>query len=261
MGWKDAFDYMRGVAGKHGIGENDVRQDEDLPLGARIGSLITLQQSPLIRASSNGSLIAMPAAGETRIVAVSQLRLNIAGALFRYYMATGDTDDKEKFIQLFRDGQGQITEIMYCTQLARVIPETAEDQNAYTGAAGSGLGDPSYTLWREQLADQFDEADLATIFGDSDHLDYRRDAGNADAAFVTPFTGSEIRIDDAAGAHGLQQELYFMPYVRDLPDGSHEYLLITTEIVGSVDGDASRRAIHVDFVIGIPVEQARLTIQ
>jgi Protein of unknown function (DUF2491) len=261
MGWKDAFEYMRGVAGKHGVGADDSRQDEDLPLGARIGSLVTLQQSPLIRASSNGSLIAMPAAGDTRIVAVSQVRLNMAGGLFRYYMATGDTDGKEKFIQLFRDGQGQIAEIMYCTQLARIIPETAEDQDAYTGAAGSGLGDPSYTLWREQLADQFDEADLAAIFGDSDHLDYRRDAGDGHADFVAPFTGSEIRIDDAAGAHGLQQELYFMPYVRDLQDGSHEYLLITTEIVNSVDGDTSRRAIHVDFVIGIPVEQARLTIQ
>jgi len=261
MGWKDAFEYIHGAAVKRGIAADDTRQDGDLPLGARIGSLITLQQSPLIRASSNGSLIAMPDAGETRIVAVSQLRLNTAGGLFRYYMATGDTDDKEKFIQLFRDGQGQIAEIMYCTQLARVIPETAEDQDAYTGEAGSGLGDASYTLWREQLADQFDEADLATIFGDSDHLDYRRDAGNPAVAFIAPFTGSEIRIDDAAGAHGLQQELYFMPYVRDLQDGSHEYLLITTEIVNSIDGDTSRRAIHVDFVIGIPVEQARLTIQ
>ncbi|HEV7816363.1 MAG TPA: DUF2491 family protein [Janthinobacterium sp.] len=261
MGWKDAFEYMRGVAAKYGLSAEEQRQDEGLPLGARIGSLISVQQSPLIRASSNGSLITLPAAADTRIVAVSQIRLNLAGGLFRYYMATGDIDAKEKFIQLFRNGQGQIAEIMYCTQLARVIPETAEDQDAYTGAAGYGLGDQSYTLWREQLADMLDAADLAQVFGDSDRLDYRRDAGDTQAEFVAPFSGAEIRIDDAGGTHGLEQQMYFMPYVRELQDGSHEYLLITTEIVNSVDGDTSKRGIHVDFVIGIPVEQERVVIQ
>ena len=52
-----------------------------------------------------------------------------------------------------------------------------------------------------------------------------------------------------------------MPYVRTLPDGGREYLLITTEIVESVDGDANRRGIHVDFVVGIPIEQERIVIQ
>jgi hypothetical protein len=55
--------------------------------------------------------------------------------------------------------------------------------------------------------------------------------------------------------------MYFMPYVRRLADGSREYLLITTEIVESVDGDANKRGIHVDFVIGIPMEQERIVIQ
>lgn len=264
MGWKDAFEYMRGAAAKRGLGglgAEPERQDEGLPLGARIGSVVTLQQSPLIRANANGSLIALPDAGDTRIVAVSQIRLNMAGGLYRLYMATGDVDAKEKFLQVFRNGQGEIAEIMYCTQIARVIPETAEDQEAYTGAAGYGLGDRSYTLWREQLADQLDAADLAAVFGDADQLDYRRDAGDGHADFTPPFTGSEMRIDDAAGAHGLQQDMYFMPYVRQLRDGTNEYLLITTEIVNSVDGDSSRRGIHVDFVIGIPVEPERLTVQ
>jgi hypothetical protein len=52
-----------------------------------------------------------------------------------------------------------------------------------------------------------------------------------------------------------------MPYARQLGDGSKEYLLITTEIVQSVNGDARKRGIHVDFVVGIPVEQERLVIQ
>jgi hypothetical protein len=52
-----------------------------------------------------------------------------------------------------------------------------------------------------------------------------------------------------------------MPYVRQLRGGGHEYLLITTEILHSVNGDRSKRGIHVDFVIGIPVEQQRIVIQ
>ena len=261
MGWKDAFEYMRGVAAKHGVSGEPQRQDDGLPLGARIGSVVTLQQTPFIRANSNGSLIRMPGAGDTRILAVSQIKLNMAGGLFRYYMATGDTDDKEKFIQLFRNAQGDIAEVMYCTQLARVIPESAEDQDAYTGQAGSGLGDPTYTLWREQLADMLDPDDLQLVFGDSDQLEYQRDAGGNDAGFMAPFQGTEIRIDDAGGQHGLKQEMYFMPYVRQLAGGGQEYLLITTEIISSVNGDPSRRGIHVDFVIGLPIERERLVIQ
>jgi hypothetical protein len=52
-----------------------------------------------------------------------------------------------------------------------------------------------------------------------------------------------------------------MPYVRDLAGGGREYLLITTEIIESVDGDTGKRGIHVDFVIGIPLEQERVVIQ
>jgi hypothetical protein len=262
MGWKDAFEYMRGVASKRGVGAQERREDEDLPLGARIGSVVNLQQSPFIRANSNGSLIGMPSPADTRVLAVSQIKLNMAGGLYRYYLATGDIDAKEKFLQVFRNAQGEIAELMYCTQLARVVPETAEDQDAYTGVSGCGLGDKTYTLWREQLGDiGLDEADLDLIFGSSDRLDYLRDAGDANAEFVTPFTGTEIRIDDAIGQKGLKQEMYFMPYVRELKGGGHEYLLITTEIVASVNGDTSQRGIHVDFVIGIPVEQERVVIQ
>ena len=261
MGWKDAFDYMRSVAGKHGVSADVEREDGGLPLGARIGSLVTLQQTPFIRATTNGSLIVPPGPADSTIVAVSKLKLNMAGGLFRFYLATGDVDAKEKFLQVFCNANNEIVEIMYCSQLARVIPETAEDQDAYTGQAGAGLGDKSYTLWREQLADTLDEADLQLAFGTADRLDYGRDAGDASDDFITPFHGSETRIDDASGATGLQQEMYFMPYSRLLSGGGSEHLLITTEIVNSVNGDTSRRGIHVDFVIGIPLEFERVVIQ
>jgi hypothetical protein len=262
MGWKDAFDYMRGIANKKGAQVGGQRVDEGLPLGARIGSVLTIQQSPFIRATGAGSLIAAPEAADNRILAVSQIKLNMSGGLYRYYLDTGDIDAKEKFLQVFRNAQGEVAEIMFCTQLARVIPETADDQDAYTGKAGYGLGDRTYSLWRDQLGDiGLDEADLNLVFGNRDSIDYWRDAGNADAEFIAPFTGTETRIDDAAGTQGLKQEMYFMPYVRELPGGGQEYLLITTEIINSVNGDSSKRGIHVDFVIGLPLEAQRVVVQ
>lgn len=260
MSWKNAYKYIQGIAGKHGAAPAP-QEDHDLPLGGRIGGMISMQKSPLIRAISNGSLIQMPGDGETLIKAASRVRLDFAGRLYRYYLDTGDKDTKEKFLQLFQDEAGKVTEILYCAQLARIIPESEDDQDAYTGRTGYGLGDHVYTLWREQLADMdLGDVDLDLVFGDSDKLEYRRDAGNPQTEFVAPFTGSETRIDDAFGKHGLKQQIYFMPYVRDL-DGGLEYLLISTEIIESQDGDATRRGIHVDFMIGIPIELERVTIQ
>jgi hypothetical protein len=260
MAWKDVFSYVRGIAAKQGAG-GETRADDALPLGARIGSLVQVQRSPIIRAQGAGSLIAMPDDADTRVLAISQIRMEPDAGLYRLYLATGDADAKEKFLQVFSADDGQVAEILYCTQLARVIPETADDQDAYTGAAGYGLGDPSYTLWREQLADMLDAAALATVFGDADRLDFARDAAHAQDGFVAPFSGRETRIDVAPGARGLRQQLYFMPYVRTLAGGGREYLLITTEIIESIDGDTNRRGIHVDFVIGIPLEPERVTVQ
>jgi hypothetical protein len=261
MAWNKVVDYVRGIAGKHGMDGKARREDGGLPMGARIGSLVRLQLSPMIRAQANGSLIATPAEGDTRILAVSQIKLDLDGALYRFYLCKGDDNDDEKFLQLYCDAQGNIADILYCTQLARVIPETAQDQDAYTGVAQSGLGEYDYTLWREQLADTLGPAQLSQVFGDEDHIAYRRDLGEPNLAFVKPPLGRETRIDDAGGSQGLEQEIRFMPYVRDLPGGGKEYLVITTEIVASVNGDSSKRGIHVDFVIGIPVEQDRIVLQ
>ncbi len=260
MGWKDILGYTRSIAAQHGVVSN-ARADDALPLGARIGSVVQMQVSPVIRAQAGGSLIAMPGEGDTRVLAVSQIKLEPSAALYRLYLVKGDDKADEKFLQVYSNDDGSIAEILYCTQLARVVPETAEDQDAYTGMAGHGLGDASYTLWREQLADILSAADLANVFGDSERLDFARDAGAPGLDFVKPFIGREIRMDDVKGIKGLKQEIYYMPYVRQLAGGGREYLLITTEIIESIDGDSSRRGIHVDFVIGIPMEQERISVQ
>ncbi|MCU6434221.1 DUF2491 family protein [Undibacterium sp. Jales W-56] len=270
MAWKDAYQYAGKLFGKYS--NNDLvnsasehrqarREDVDLPLRARIGGVVQLQKSPFIRALSQGSLISMPEEKDSLIRAISRVRLEIAGSLYRYYLLTGDQDDKECFIQLYQNEAGDISEVMYYSRLTRLIPESSADQEAYSGSAGYGLGDRSYTLWREQLSSlAWDEASLNSIFGDAGHLEFSRDAGDPLSDFVAPFQAQESRIDDAGGQHGLMQDLIFMPYSRAL-DGQRESLLISTEIVTSQDGDSSRRRIHVDFMIGIPVELDRLLIQ
>src|SRR5205823_973037 len=60
MAWKDVFSYVRTMADKRGVTDEAHRADDGLPLGARIGSLVRMQQSPIIRAQANGSLIALP---------------------------------------------------------------------------------------------------------------------------------------------------------------------------------------------------------
>jgi hypothetical protein len=266
MSWTDAYKHLRNggakPVGADVPGAAAPPSDRNLPLGARIGSLVWLQQSPLLGALADGSLIALPDSGDNRIVAVSQVRLKQAGGLYRYYLDTGDADGKEKFLQVYQNAEGQVAEVMYCTQLTRVIPETVEDQEAYMGLANAGLGERSYILWRAQLDDVgLDETDLDLVFGNGDGIDYWRDAGDDDEDFITPFSGTEIRIDNPSGSLGMRQELYFMPYVRELRSGGSEYLLITTEIVSRVNGDASKRGIHVDFVIGIPIQQESIVIR
>ena len=264
MTWKNAVDYAKNVwakdvAEKHGFSTG--AQDKNLPLGARIGGFMRLQKSPFIRAISEGALIDMPTDAQSVIKAISRVKLNLSGNLYRYYLQTGDLDKKEIFLQVYSDAQGQVTEAIYCTQLTRLTPETDEDQQIFMGLAGYGLGDKNYSLWRFQLEELgFAESDLQVIFGADETIDYARDAGDLEQDFIEPFIGSEVRLDDALGQQGLRQKIYFMPYKRKVKQTS-EYLFITTEVLESQNGDSNKREIYVDFMVGIPVELERVVIQ
>jgi hypothetical protein len=266
MAWKDAWSYTRKImSGDDNCEEKVKREDSNLPLSARIGSVVNLQKTPLIRAQSQGSLVEMPSDDETLICAISRIQSQMQGELYRYYLHVGDDDHAEKFLQLYLNTSGEIVELLYCSRLTRLIPQSAEDQDAYSGAAGYGLGDRSYTLWREQIAGLgFDESSLHAIFAGQDSLVYQRDAGSSHDEFITPFKGTETRIDDAAGNAGVKQEIIFMPYGRALgreQGCQREVLLISTEIIESENGDRAKRGIYVDFMIGIPIELDRLVVQ
>jgi hypothetical protein len=206
--------------------------------------------------------VPMPRNPNAQIIAISRIKFNLAGKLFRYYLETGDTGRApEVFLQVYVNEQREVAELFYCYRLTHIISATDEEQILFTGEQGKGLGETHYQLWKEQLlALGVDAGTLHTVFGDTPHIVFDRDAGNPADAFIKPFVGTEVRIDDSSGEQGLAQQIHYMPYVRTCQHG-REYLLITTEIVESLNGDASQRAIHVDFVVALPLAKERIVIQ
>lgn len=272
MAWKDAWSYASRWIGKDQSeqkseyeNKDGQREDANLPLKARVGSVVVLQKTPMIRAQAQGSLLEMPSDEETIIVAISRVRTELEGKLYRYYLHRGDEEAAEKYIQVYVDASGEIKELSYYSRLCRLIPETLEDQQIFSGEAGYGLGDLTYTMWRWQLEEMgWSEENLQATFLDQDHVLFQRDAGDPHAEFVAPFRGTETRIDNADGSAGLQQQVIFMPYSRALSqerDQHRELMLISTEIIESENGDRNKRGIFVDFMIGIPIETERLVVQ
>jgi len=265
MSWKDAINYGKAMLAQQGITPNtDHSADENLPLGARIGGLISLQQTPFIRANTNGAIVDIPDQLTNQICSIGRVRFDADGQLLRYYFWRGDEDDEaEVYVQLYQDQVGTISEVMYCARLTRFIPQSSEQQAAYMGSNGAGLGEPSYTIYKQQLSELGYSADeLDNIFGDEDQLIYQRDVGNEAQQFIAPFKGTEIRIDDSNGEQGLRQQIFYMPYVRTLRDQqTKEYLFISTDIVESKNGDPSKRAIHVNFMLGLALDLERMTVQ
>jgi hypothetical protein len=263
MSWSNAWKYAKGVAAKHGVdsAKPDARADDDLPMGARIGAMATLQKTPFLRAIAMGSLMPMLEDSTRRIKSISRARFNLDGQLYRYYFDPDTNDAAGEFLQVFQTGDGEIAEVLYCKGLTRIYPQTAEEQEAFTGEDGAGLGQTTYTISREQIESLgFDEKTLNAIFGEAPQIDYTRDAGDPSLDFVAPFEGRETRINDQYGSGGLEQRVYFMPYRREIGD-AREYLLVSTNIVESRDGDRSKREINVDFIIGIPLQKDKVVVQ
>jgi hypothetical protein len=260
MSWASALRYASAAISRQSGQHAAV--DVDLPLGARIGSVVTIQSAPFLRSAAAGGLVLAAAPG-AQIVAISRIKMPLAGKLFRYYLTTAnDLAATESFLQLHVDPDGAVLDACYYRHLNRLYPASSEEQVAFTGEAGHGLGDRSFSISRlDLLGAGVDSATAEAALGGTDEVAYQREAGAPDADFVAPYRGTEVRVDDPNGEHGLSQEIWFMSYARVLSDGLIERLLISTEVIQSVDGDASKRSVHVDFMIGIPLERERITVQ
>lgn len=250
----------RAVAGKRWF-DHLQPADASVPMGAKVGSLLTFKVGPFLRAA--GSLVTKPDS-RAQVVSISRVRVPVDGAIHRLYSARGDAaaDAPEAFVEVFTDAKGVLQELAYYCRLLRVIPTSAEEQAAYMGEGGQGLGQATFTIQREQLAAAgASPTVLDDVFAGADCIEYVRSAGEQSIEFVAPYQGIENRIDDRSGEHGLQQEVVFMPYERTLAGGVVEKLVIATEIVKDRDGDAGAREIHVDFMIGLTLAKEDVMIQ
>lgn len=252
MGWTDAFRYFKAV-------KEPAPVSNSRPFKAVIGSLVTLPDAIFMRANMMGSLMREPKDMQPVITAISRLKLPFNGKVYRYYFEKGDNEGNESFLQCTADDQGEVIEVAYCQRLMRFYPETEEDIDAFTGEKGFGLGEKTYTVFNEQLLDAgFTEDQLKDISPEG-KIDFTRDIGEGD--FYSPITGVEIRSDSKDNAQGLEQKIWFMPYVRKLQESdSSEWLYISTEAIESKNG-SREKGFHVDLMVTLLIEPSRLLVQ
>lgn len=232
-------------------------EDEGLPFGARVGSAVKFNAGPFLRAG--GTLVGTPAPAAV-VVAISRVRMNLEGQLYRFYLSKGDNaQDAETYVQVYADSSGKVQEMHYFERVLRMYPDTPEAVAAFTGQSKDGLGQMEFSLWRDQMKELgYSEDMLQQSFGDSTELVYTRMAGGA-SEYMAPFEAQENRIDDSLGKQGLHQKLLFMPYARELSNTS-EQLVISTEILSDQNG-TSVQDVHVDFMIGLPLSSSDVLIQ
>lgn len=233
------------------------RQDVGLPYGAQLGSLVTVPRASF--AILEGSLLRVPASAQMPLQAIGRVRLDADPSLeiYRFYTEVGDrrTDAGQGFVQVLARA-GQPVEALYYQQLCRLTPTTPEEQEAYQGH-GYGLGELCYNIGEDQLAlCGLTPGQITALLAGAESLEYQRDTPASDD-YVRPYTAVENRLDDQAGMKGMRQTMHFMPYVRTLPDGNGESLLISFEVVDSVDGSRAP-AVHVDFLVGLRLEPLKL---
>lgn len=227
-------------------------QDTGLPYGGRIGALAEIGESAILVATTLGSIIESPETGEVVVKAISRVRMEgwpSHLALYRYYLTTGDSGEKERYIQVLVE-DGEPKEAVYFSSIHRLFPDTPETIQFYTGEDSGdrvggrewvfGIGDLKGILSQDQLQ----------VLGDKNELVYSRAIGEGD--YYPPLKGIENRIDDGVGNKGIHQKVWCMPYVRQLDGNIQEHLFVSFEVMDSHDGK-KERDVHVDFMVGISI--------
>jgi len=254
-GWNKVYRYLK----KMGRSAAAAPVDAKTPLNARAGTgMIEFNISPFLSAQASGSLIQPPAVKICAIRAISRFKApHLTNHVHRYYLETRG-EGREPFLQVMTTPDGDIVELMYYSSLFRLNPQSMEEIYLFSDKNPNGLGTREYSLLKDQLGASGIQ-DLGSIFPDgADKLTYLR-ADGSDAPSRPAIRGTESRIDDASGEHGLMQTVHYMPYTRSIGD-SKEYLLISTGIENSKDGDGSTSDYYVDFMIGVIIDKASIKV-
>lgn len=233
------------------------RVDKGLPLGATVGGILEIPRASF--ALLTGSLVRVPEAAQLPIEAIGRVRLEADTDILvhRYYTGVGDLQGRGlSFLQVMSNADG-IVDMGYYQIGCRQIPQTTEEQEAFMGR-GFGLGEVDYWMAEDQLRElKLPMAQILEILAGQEALNFKRDLDGGE--YVAPLVGRETRIDDEFGEKGLTQKVRFMPYVRTLPDGNTERLLVSFEVVESVNGVAKTR-VHINFLVGLGLDQQKVRV-
>lgn len=233
-------------------------QDSNLPFGAKFGSLLSLPLASYVTLTN--SLIQLPDQAQITVESIS--RLHVSGIphakILRLYTNKGSAleDRDQSFLQLLVVND-EVMQATYYKQLLRLIPATVEEQEPYLGR-GYGLGDIYYRLGRDLLIDSYlTSAQFEKVLKGRENLEYFRDAPTGDD-YLAPYRATETRLDDPHGYTGMEQEVRFMPYWREV-DGGKELLTINFEKVKSING-IPQQSVHVDFHLGLQLDHTLITV-
>lgn len=227
-------------------------QDMGLPYGGHIGALAEVSDVAFLVANALGSIIDPPGTGEVVISSISRVRMNgwpNDTVIHRYYLATGDSGEKERYIQVV-SVDGKAKEAIYFASIFRLYPDSQDVVRFYNGEDETDrIGGGEWFFPRSDLESWLNKQQIQAL-GDKPELVYQRAVG--DGEYHPPLQGVENRIDDAVGNTGLRQKLWCMPYVRNLDGNIQEHLFISLEVVEAHDGKKERE-VHVDFMVGISI--------
>ena len=225
----------------------------DIPMGIDFGKVMTI--SPVVFALIDDSLVTAPSSRENIVTSLSSLKNNYGERVaFRAYINTGDKG-QEQYLQVTTHSDD--FECIWFTTLHRHYPQSMEDMEAFMGK-GYGNGEREFNISRGMLESVgFDQKVLDKVFKNMDNLTYSREIGEGD--YVAPIDCREVRMDSADRESGMEQKTNFMLYSRMLDSNVKEFLWISLEAEQTKNGNSSNE-VHVDFMVGLKVDNKRISI-
>lgn len=207
--------------------------DKGLPLGGRIGGLVTIPSYPFVVAGAAGSLAVAPPTEGNRIQYVSSFTVG-NHKTYRYYI-----NAVRAFVQVTMEDD-KIADVTYFSEVHRDYPESAEQ----IGELVDGMSYPEFNC---------PMTEPPTV--------YNRCAGTPDQDEVEPFHLTMRTIYDAMGQTGRQDNVTLGYYSRQLdtpsepaegPAGTPEFFLI--ELVEPIEDSLDANAgVSIAYYVGIPL--------
>lgn len=225
------------------------RADDGLPLGIKIGTLVSFDPAPIVLAKAAGSLIEQPA---DNLPVAAWGRISYDGrTIHRFYLEGG-----QYMLQLSVEGDGKVSEEIFLYHLVQEIrPQSSDDWATW-------LADPDKPGDTGEIGtakfDMLDPRDMSKVLA-SYRREWPDDSGNpsqvkpeefSELLRVSPYGGTSDRVRNQVMLYGRA-----LPKPANYPaglDDPEEWLLLSAS---EFPGDAV-----VQMQVGIPVQEEGIRV-